>query len=345
MGYYVRKSLKAGPFRFNLSKSGVGVSAGVPGFRVGTGPRGNYVHVGRHGVYYRTSLNSPRRQAVDQGRAPLPAVVVRDEVEMQDVTGATAFDLEPAAADDLVAQLNTAAAVRSWWPVLLTVPVVGWLFAPWLRLQQHARRSVVVFYQVDDEHDQWFASLASAWEQFARSVGIWRILAAGAITTTHQRKVNSGASSLVTRVAAAATLAGPHTLVTNIAVPGIEAGRHSLYFLPDRVLVRDGRRFADISYAALSVTLGTTRFIEDGRVPKDSHQVGTTWEYANVKGGPDRRYKNNRQLPILEYARMEIRTSAGLHWTIDSSNPKLAESAIRTLGQAQAPLALEPTTT
>jgi hypothetical protein len=34
-------------------KSGLGVSAGVPGFRVGTGPRGNYVHMGRHGVYCR----------------------------------------------------------------------------------------------------------------------------------------------------------------------------------------------------------------------------------------------------------------------------------------------------
>jgi hypothetical protein len=50
MGFYVRKRLRAGPFRFNLSKSGLGVSAGVPGFRVGTGPRGNYVHVGKGGV-------------------------------------------------------------------------------------------------------------------------------------------------------------------------------------------------------------------------------------------------------------------------------------------------------
>ena len=32
MGFYVRKSLKAGPFRFNLSSAGVGVSAGIPGF-------------------------------------------------------------------------------------------------------------------------------------------------------------------------------------------------------------------------------------------------------------------------------------------------------------------------
>lgn len=57
MSFYIRKSIKAGPFRFNLSKSGLGVSAGIPGFRVGTGPRGNYVHMGRNGIYYRASVN------------------------------------------------------------------------------------------------------------------------------------------------------------------------------------------------------------------------------------------------------------------------------------------------
>ncbi|WP_373143384.1 DUF4236 domain-containing protein, partial [Mycobacterium marinum] len=60
MGFYIRKSVKAGPFRFSLSKSGLGVSVGAPGFRVGTGPRGNYIHMGRHGVYYRASLNGRR---------------------------------------------------------------------------------------------------------------------------------------------------------------------------------------------------------------------------------------------------------------------------------------------
>ncbi len=49
MGFYIRKYVQAGPFRLNLSKSGLGVSVGVPGFRVGSGPRGNYVHMGRHG--------------------------------------------------------------------------------------------------------------------------------------------------------------------------------------------------------------------------------------------------------------------------------------------------------
>ncbi|MFD2423467.1 DUF4236 domain-containing protein [Ralstonia solanacearum] len=49
MGFYVRQSVKVGPLRFNFSKSGVGVSTGVKGIRIGTGPRGNYIHMGRGG--------------------------------------------------------------------------------------------------------------------------------------------------------------------------------------------------------------------------------------------------------------------------------------------------------
>src|SRR5471032_2694145 len=58
MGLSYRKSLSAGPFRFNLSGSGIGVSVGVPGFRVGTGPRGNYVSISKGGFTYRTTLPS-----------------------------------------------------------------------------------------------------------------------------------------------------------------------------------------------------------------------------------------------------------------------------------------------
>ncbi len=77
MGFYIRKALQAGPVRFNLSKSGVGVSVGVKGFRVGSGPSGPYVHAGRGGLYYRQSLSSksaPKEAAAgpglpEQGRA------------------------------------------------------------------------------------------------------------------------------------------------------------------------------------------------------------------------------------------------------------------------------------
>lgn len=50
MAFYIRKNLRFGPLRFKLSKSGVGVSAGVKGFRIGSSPRGNYVHMRRGGL-------------------------------------------------------------------------------------------------------------------------------------------------------------------------------------------------------------------------------------------------------------------------------------------------------
>jgi hypothetical protein len=40
MGFYYRKSIGVGPFRVNVSKSGVGYSVGGPGFRTGVSSQG-----------------------------------------------------------------------------------------------------------------------------------------------------------------------------------------------------------------------------------------------------------------------------------------------------------------
>src|SRR3954471_10100631 len=71
MGFYLRKSVNVGPLRFNLSKSGVGVSTGVRGLRFGAGPRGNYVHMGRHGIYYRATLPSTHAGASTPTPTPI----------------------------------------------------------------------------------------------------------------------------------------------------------------------------------------------------------------------------------------------------------------------------------
>ena len=93
MPFFLRKAISTGPFRFNLSKSGVGLSVGVKGLRFGLlGPRGNYIYAGRGGLYYRKSLNSAGQkvpqpspsQNVDAGRptptTPLPPSGYQDWV-------------------------------------------------------------------------------------------------------------------------------------------------------------------------------------------------------------------------------------------------------------------------
>lgn len=53
MGWFFRKGINFGPMRINLSKSGLGASFGLPGFRVGRSPNGRrYVLFG----FYSTGL-------------------------------------------------------------------------------------------------------------------------------------------------------------------------------------------------------------------------------------------------------------------------------------------------
>lgn len=61
MGISYRKSVKAGPFRLNFSKSGLGVSTGIKGLRVGVNAKGqSYVGGGVAGFQYRQNLSSSK---------------------------------------------------------------------------------------------------------------------------------------------------------------------------------------------------------------------------------------------------------------------------------------------
>jgi hypothetical protein len=58
MPFYFSKAFRLGPLLLNLSKSGLGLSGGIKGARVGITSRGRrYVHLGRGGIYYRRNLS------------------------------------------------------------------------------------------------------------------------------------------------------------------------------------------------------------------------------------------------------------------------------------------------
>ena len=63
MGWSFRKSIQIGPIRLNLSKSGVGVSTGVDGARISTGPRGTHASVSKYGFRYSRRIAAPQYPA------------------------------------------------------------------------------------------------------------------------------------------------------------------------------------------------------------------------------------------------------------------------------------------
>ncbi len=67
MGFYLRKSFKVGGLRFNLSNSGIGMSTGVKGLRVGIDGKGrSYVSGGVGAIRYREFLDKGDKTVPDK---------------------------------------------------------------------------------------------------------------------------------------------------------------------------------------------------------------------------------------------------------------------------------------
>jgi hypothetical protein len=57
MGFYFRKSINLGIIRINFSKSGIGFSFGILGFRIVKPAKGKlFFQTGKNGIYYRRAL-------------------------------------------------------------------------------------------------------------------------------------------------------------------------------------------------------------------------------------------------------------------------------------------------
>ncbi len=300
---------------------------------------------GRHGKSHTRTV--PAGSQVPPADLPSPSDVV-----LSDVSGATALDMTEVVSSDLVTQLNDAARSPRFWPwcLALTIALVyvsplvllaGVPMTVWLFWKDQVRRKVVAFYDVHGEEEaRHFQRLVDAFGQASEAQRAWHVVASGAVSTTHQHKVHAGATALINRLPVVRGISGPPNLTSNITVRSLSTPRRSVYFLPDRILIRDGKHYADVAHRDSRAEAVPQRFIEDGVVPSDSEIVGHTWQYVNVKGGLDRRFKNNRQLPILRYGRLTLTGEAGYHAIFDFSttaaNSALA-GALQNMATAEQP--------
>jgi hypothetical protein len=338
MGFYLRKSVRVGPLRFNLSGSGVGVSAGVRGFRVGSGPRGNYVHVGRGGLYYRASLGpSAAATAATPAPAiqPLPAGTTGglSEIESGSVLG-----MAPASALELLEEIRAKRRRVRFWPFVLILGGAGLLLAAtvpavpawallvglavlaagtvWARWRDVLRKTVVLLYDLDGPIVEAYQGLHNGFDWLAQCAAVWHIEARG---RTDDWKHQAGATHLMRRQAVRLLKGDPPWIKTNVEVPLLPVGRQTLYLLPDRVLVVEGSVVGAVEYAELHAEATASTFIESGGVPADAEVIGHTWRYVNKKGGPDGRFKDNPQIPEVRYGDLRLSSASGLNEALQTS--------------------------
>jgi Protein of unknown function (DUF4236) len=341
MGFYIRKGFNFGPLRLNLSRSGLGASFGVKGARIGIGPRGSYVHMGRGGLYYRQSL-TPTSHTTNIRPPALPGAAPSDN--LHEIASAAAVTLADSSATDLLAELNRVKKRTDRLPIIavtgiIVICVLGTVGTAWwlvtlalaaaIILALYARHfdvlqgTAILNYSLESEAAQDFAKLQAPFRQLAVCEGVWHIDAAGHHADT---KYNAGATTTLKRTEIRPTLSRPPKVQCNLELPTLKAGNTTLYFFPDRLLVYDAGGVGAVAYADLKVETQESRFVENGRVPRDSRQIGTTWQYVNNKGGPDRRFSNNPQLPVMQYGAFGFSSASGLSALFLCSPSEIANS-------------------
>lgn len=359
MSFYLRKSVRVGPLRFNLSGSGIGVSTGIKGFRVGAGPRGNYVHLGRGGLYYRSKLGGAKRPTSNAPAGtsmPVTPSPVQRLDTLTEIESASVVQMAPASAADLLAEIRTKRKRIRFWPLVLIIggallafagqvappwlPIVGLLLlivaTVWVGMRDALRRTVVLFYELDGPMEVAYEAFHSGFAALTRCARVWHLEAQG---RTSDWKRSGGASVSVRRQRVVPAQAAPTGIKTNIGVPSLPVGRQVLYFFPDRVLVTDGSSVGAVEYLQLQAESRTASFIEEEWVPPDAEVVSQTWKYVNKKGGPDRRFKNNRQIPVVRYGECWLHSESGLNEAIQTSHkdaPEQFAQAVRRLVAALA---------
>lgn len=339
MGFYIRKAIRVGPFRFNLSKSGVGVSAGVKGLRFGTGPRGNYVHMGRGGLYYRKTLPSGaggRNQAPNSPEFQQSNTGIEHE-PLKEIESAHITQMVDSSSADLVTEMNDKRKKFRIWPfiavlgailtfiafknsetptIALVIAVLTVALAVLASIKDGLRKTTVLFFELDPEIEALYQKLHDSFGQLSSSSSKWHVEAEGAVK---DRKRNAGATSVIKRTLISLGIGNPPYVKTNVTVPSIPVGKQTLYFFPDKVLIFEKNGVGAVSYPNLRISVENTRFIEDGSVPRDAKVVDKTWKYVNKRGGPDKRFKDNRELPIALYEDLNFTSDTGLNERIEIS--------------------------
>ena len=339
MGLTFSRSLRFGPVRFNFTGSGIGVSTGIRGLRIGTGPRGAYINAGTHGFRYRVNLGAQRRvaaPALPSQRTPaLPGISPQEAANITSVHNhdtASVLELSDSDGDSLLASMNEQAKKFRFWPlvaaafVLLAIflgkaasPVPGWalflypIFAIVTTLivnhRDQLKRLTVLFYEPDAQAISKFTDLVNSTAQGRRAQKLRSILQT---SNYADKKRQAGASQGLKLEMAAITIGQAPGILANVEVPILKGSNTTLAFFPDRILAFQGDTVGAISYESISVQSVNTRFIETESLPGDATVIGQTWRYVNKSGGPDKRFNNNRQIPICRYNELLLSSNRGL---------------------------------
>lgn len=214
------------------------------------------------------------------------------------------------------------------WSVVPVLLSFGFAFR-YARKADKKRRTFIMPYNIEKTKDHRWEKINDVLSVLTESERLWLV---NGMYSTFNSKTNAGSSQVVSRLVAVICKSEPPFIETNIKPLCFEFGGqdngYSCYFLPDLILIYQAKEYSGVTYDSLKLESSITQFTEIGTAPSDAHQIGQTWLNVNQDGSPDRRFKYNQQVPIVEYGVINMELKPDLIFTLYVSSLQKAELAV-----------------
>lgn len=194
--------------------------------------------------------------------------------------------------------------------------------------EQLALSKLQTQFEMPERIAQAFARLSDDFSALSRSQRIWDNVAHRAANQFAERTT---AGRIVDLKPVRYALGKCGVIETRMPVPHLQnANGGDIFLYPGfMVYLASETNYALIEYSDITLAVVPMRFHEEQAVPTDAAQVGTTWAKSNKDGSPDRRFNDNYQIPVMQYARLTLQTARGLNEEYLISNVSASEAFAR----------------
>jgi hypothetical protein len=351
MGFRFRKSFNLGlGFKVNLSKSGIGYSWGFPGYRITKTANGRtrktYSIPGTGIGYVDEKSNKTQSRQTNsitneqkQNHKKNDTCTIYDEnkfSDVQDIESAKMKNFQPAEYKDFLRKISFNFFIKYFTFFLflglfITYLVYKsssvWIFLgslisllSFIILKIFAR--IKIEYDFEDESETAYQEYVDVWKELKKSNRVWQISRKAKVVDT---KNMYGAKDAIERNKLKISFRLPWYLKSNISAPVLYFKKVTLILLPDKVLIISKFRAGAVNQKNVNMRFYNDGFIEDEAKPKDSEIITQQWLHPNKSGGPDQRYRDNRQLPVYRYSYVDINSPEGINELVMVTNTKISE--------------------
>lgn len=316
MGIRYRKSINLGKgFRINMSKTGPGFSWGGKGFRITRTANGNIrgsAYIPGTGIGYQKDFGNPHKKITGKKNKPAKSksasknssfyqndIASIHSSNMADVVAATNKNRTYKYTSLALIIIGLLLIILN--PLFVILAILGIILAIYNKNNQ----TISLDYELSEDAKEELEVTNNLLAGIMESDAVWLV--------NEVEECDEERMRIIDRTPINFYKGTDEAIEANVDTYTLDAGKLKLIFLPDAIFIKQNGKLAAVSFKEIDINLATALFLEDSKIPNDSTVLGKTYAHTNKDGNPDKRYKENPELTLVEYGVLSLTKNPGLN--------------------------------